>query len=332
MVVGNRTFMGCICFTRFISSYSVNRKFIKMKNNKKTVISLFDGMGGCRIALEKSGFKNINYLASEIDEAAMNVVLHNYPMTRHIGSVVDIQPGQYGDVFLVTAGSPCTDLSRAGKESGMVTKSGVKVTSLKQYLTLKKQGKKFQGQSYLFWEAVRVIRETKPKYFLFENTLMDKEWEDIISKELGVKPLRINSSLVSAQNRDRLYWTNIPNVTIPKDRKITLEDVCGKGVVACGYRGRKNKLTDGYDRVYTERKDGKSNCLVTNGSSTNLVRVGKEIRELTIEERLKLQTISPNYCDVDGVTKTQKVKMTGNGWTIDVISHIFNFIPKEELV
>lgn len=303
-----------------------------MKNNKINVISLFDGMGCCRIALERSGFKNINYMASEINEPAMNVVLHNYPMTKHIGSVVDIEPKNYGDIFLVTAGSPCTDLSRAGKEKGMVTKSGTKVKTLKQYLTLKKEGKKFVGQSYLFWEAVRVIREAKPKYFLFENTLMDKEWEDIISKELGVQPIRINSSLVSAQNRDRLYWTNIPNVTVPEDKGITIEDVCGKGAVACGYRGRKNKLTTGYIRTYTERKDGKSNCLVTNGSSTNLVKVNGKIRELTIEERLKLQTISPDYCDINGLSKAEKVKMTGNGWTVDVISHIFNFIPKTELV
>lgn len=300
-----------------------------MKKNKKTVISLFDGMGCCQIALERSGIKNINYLASEINEAAMNVVLHNYPMTKHIGSIVDIDPKNYSDVFLVTAGSPCTDLSRAGKEKGMRTKSGTKVKTLKQYLTLKKEGKKFVGQSYLFWEAVRVIRELKPKYFLFENTLMDKEWEDIISKELGVKPIRINSSLVSAQNRDRLYWTNIPNVTIPKDKNITLEEICGKGAVACGFRGRKNKLKDGYDRVYTERKDGKSNCLVTNGSSTNLVKIKGKVRQLTIEERLKLQTIPETYCDVDTVTKTEKVKMTGNGWTVDVISHIFNFIPEK---
>ena len=210
----------------------------------------------------------------------------------------------------------------------MTTVEKIKITSLDQYLKLKKDGFKFQGQSYLFWEYVRCLKEEfKPKYFFFENVIMAKEWEEIITKELGVKPIRINSLLVSAQNRDRLYWTNIPNVTTPKDLKISLSSIIS-GAKGCGYRGVLNPITNKYVPNFTIRKDDKSNCVVTSGATNKIYLSNGKERDLKIEEMEMLQTIPIGYTDVEGVPKTQRKKMLGNGWTVDVITHFFKEIPE----
>jgi DNA (cytosine-5)-methyltransferase 3A len=289
----------------------------------KNVLSLFDGMSCGQAALNRAGVKYDNYYASEIEDSAIAIALKNFPNTIHIGSVVDIKPKSLPQIDLIMFGSPCTDLSRAGKGLGMRTTCGIKVTTLKQYLSLKKEGKEFHGQSYLFWEAIRVLKALKPKYFLLENTLMDQEWRDIISKELGVEPVKINSSLLSAQNRERLYWTNLPGFKMPKDKGILLTDLY-PNTISAGIRGRKFKGDDFYTPTLTTRKDGKANCLVTSPSRTNLIIDNNgDLKTISIEQAEVLQTLSKGYTDLKGVSKAARYKMIGNGWTVDVITHFF---------
>ncbi len=269
----------------------------------KNVLSLFDGMSCGQAALNRAGVKYDNYYASEIEDAAIAITLKNFPNTIHIGSVVDIQPKNLPQIDLIMFGSPCTDLSRAGKGLGMRTTCGIKVTTLKQYLSLKKEGKEFHGQSYLFWEAIRVLKALKPKYFLLENTLMDIEWRNIISKELGVEPVKINSSLLSAQNRERLYWTNLPGFKMPKDKGVLLTDLY-PNTISAGVRGRKFKGDDFYTPTLTTRKDGKANCLVTSPSRTNLIIDNEgQLKTITVEQAEVLQTLSKGYTDLKGVSK-----------------------------
>ena len=171
------------------------------------VLSLFDGMSCGRIALERAGIKVENYFASEIDKHAIQVTQHNYPNTIQIGDVTKVKVSDLPKIDLLIGGSPCQGFSFAGKQLNFD-----------------------DPRSKLFFEFVRLLKETKAKYFLLENVLMKKEYEQIITDHLGVEPIFINSALVSAQNRKRLYWTNIPNVTEPKDKGITWGDVRERGV------------------------------------------------------------------------------------------------------
>ena len=167
------------------------------------VLSLFDGMSCGQIALNNIGIEYENYYASEIDVHAIKVTQHNYPNTIQLGDIHNIKGSDLPNIDLLMGGSPCQSFSSAGSRAG------------------------FDGKSKLFWEFIRVLNEVKPKYFLLENVKMKKEWEDIITKEMGVEPILINSNLVSAQNRERLYWTNIPNITQPNNKNIKFKDVLG---------------------------------------------------------------------------------------------------------
>lgn len=299
---------------------------------KKRVLSLFDGMSCCQLALQKLGIK-ADYYASEVDQFAIAVTQFNFPETKQLGDVRNIQPKELPELWMISAGSPCQSFSLAGKRKGMVTVENIEVLNLTQYLKLKNEGFSFSGQSYLFWEFVRILkeaREVNPNViFLLENVKMDKKWESIITKTLGVEPILINSSLVSGQNRERLYWTNISGVSQPEDKGITLSDIIpgGKGF---GIRGRKiNKTDEKYTPYETIRKDGKANCLVTSPRNTSKVifKNGKH-RQLTVSESEILQTVPEGYTNVEGISETQRYKMLGNGWTIDVISHIFTSVKK----
>jgi site-specific DNA-cytosine methylase len=265
------------------------------------VLSLFDGMSCGQIALDKLGIKVDNYFASEIDKYAIQVTQKNYPNTIQIGSVVDVKGKDLPKIDLLYGGSPCQSFSIAGDGSG------------------------FDGKSKLFWEFVRVLREVNPKYFLLENVRMKKEWQDIISKELGVKPIMINSSLVSAQNRVRYYWTNIPNISLPEDKNILIQDIVPNSK---GAAKRNQKQKDGKNiAMLNIRKDNKSNCLVSSYTKKlNAVVVDGEFRHLTHNECESLQTLPINY--TEGVSSSQRYKMLGNGWTVDVIAHIFKNIPQ----
>ncbi len=201
------------------------------------VLSLFDGMSCGQQALERIGVNVLEYYASEIDKHAIAVTMHNYPNTKQLGSVVDVDGYKLPKIDLLIGGSPCQSFSFAGKRKGMSTKCETEILTLEHYLELKNEGYEFEGQSYLFWEYMRLLNEVKPKYFLLENVIMGEKWEKILSKAIGVNAIEINSALVSAQNRRRLYWTNIGMqpmglfgdlesiIPQPKDKGILLRDI-----------------------------------------------------------------------------------------------------------
>lgn len=304
------------------------------------VISLFDGISCGMLALIRSGIKVDKYIAYEIDQYAMIVSHKNFPDIIQKGSVVNADFTQYKGFDLLLGGSPCQDLSIAN-------------TSRKGLLG---------SRSSLFFEYVRALNEIKPKYFLFENVAsMSNQNKDIISNCLGVKPILINSALVSAQQRKRLYWTNIPNVKQPEDKKILLKDILENGYpyqekshcLTARYQGAcfkhdypKHKNTmicfrvgelDGKKgqahRVYSV--NGKSVCLSSSGgglgAKTGLYKIDLPdgnyyVRKLTPVECERLQTLPDNY--TQGISATQRYKCIGNGWTVDVIAHILKHIVK----
>lgn len=203
------------------------------------VLSLFDGMScGC-LALAEANIPVAQYHASEVDKFAIQVATANWPDTLQLGSVVNVTVTQHYDLLI--GGSPCQSFSFAGKRKGMATKDEQEILTLDHYLQLKSDGYEFEGQSYLFWEYVRILAECRainPNIkFMLENVVMAAKWEAVITNTLGVKPIKINSALVSAQNRERLYWTNIglqpaglfgfeeSIITQPADRGILLKDI-----------------------------------------------------------------------------------------------------------
>jgi DNA-cytosine methyltransferase len=205
------------------------------------VLSLFDGMSCGQQALERSEFEVNKYYASEIDKYAIQVTMANYPNTIQLGSVVNVDVNKLDKIDLLLGGSPCQSFSFAGKRKGMSTKCETEILTLEHYLKLKEQSFEFEGQSYLFWEYMRIltdIRKINPNVkFLLENVEMGEKWEKVLSKAIGVNGIHINSALVSAQNRKRIYWTNIgmqPGglfgdmqsiITQPKDKGILLKDI-----------------------------------------------------------------------------------------------------------
>lgn len=300
------------------------------------VLSLFDGMSCGQIALERAGIKVDNYYASEIDKYAIQITQKNYPNTIQLGDVTTVKGEDLPKIDLLIGGSPCQGFSVAGK------------------------GLNFNDpRSKLFFEYVRLLKETKPKWFLLENVKMKKEWQDVISDYLGVEPIEINSSLVSAQNRRRLYWTNIPNIKQPDDKGILLKDILhekpdkyikiskkgtykrNQSKASCltgrGHSGGNHSDMDligiatdikGYEslkRIYS--KYGKSPTLTTmqGGHRQPKVNINEfEYRRLTPIECERLQTVQDNY--TEGVSDSQRYKMLGNGWTVDVIAHILKGI------
>ena len=168
----------------------------------KNVLGLFDGISCGQLALERAGVTYENYYASEIDKYAMAVTQRHYPDTIQLGDINKWEDWNLPSIDLLIGGSPCQGFSFAGKQLNFE-----------------------DPRSKLFFEYVKVLKHHKPKYFLLENVRMKKEFQDIISEYLGVQPIAINSNLVSAQNRYRLYWTNIPNITQPEDKGILLKDI-----------------------------------------------------------------------------------------------------------
>ena len=323
------------------------------------VLSLFDGISCGQIALNKVGISYDNYYASEVDKHVIKATQHNYPNTIQLGSITEVSGSDLPKIDLLIGGSSCQNFSFAGNRVGMSTVDGVKITSLEQYLELKNNGFEFKGESYLFWEYIRLLNEVKPKYFLLENVVMKKEWEDIITEAMGVEPILINSSLVSAQNRRRLYWTNIPNVEQPEDRGIKLVDILEDidMVNPSAVRGRRlNKATILGRRLNDDgkREDNnksipitqclevratntdKSNCLTTVSKDNvlTIMPIGRHpdafknklpFRYYTVKEYCRLQTVPDDYFG-DVISESQIKKALGNGWTVDVIAHIFSYI------
>lgn len=308
-------------------------------------MSLCDGMSCGQIALEKIGMPINKYYASEIKDIAIKATKHNFPNTIHIGDVNKIyykdgilhtEIGEFKtDIDLVIFGSPCQSFSRA-------------------MIKERKIGLEDMERSGLFYECNRILKEVNPKYFLMENVVMKDDDEKIISEIIGVKPIRINSSLVSAQLRDRYYWTNIPGVTIPEDKGIVLSDVLNNGYVPDNKAKclRKNDSHDCYNgcnwtpikrfhRYYYKRfgtmifpsKEYFDNCLkvtqdILQGEKSTAKAydnyIGNDFdkaRYLWKEERARLQTVPEKY--VECMTEQEAADLLGDGWTVDVIAHIF---------
>jgi site-specific DNA-cytosine methylase len=281
------------------------------------VLSLFDGMSCGQIALDKLGIKIDKYFSSEIDKYAIEITQKNYPKTIQLGSVEFVTKEMINNkIDLLIGGSPCQGFSSAGKQLNFE-----------------------DPRSKLFFEYIRLLKDLKPKYFLLENVGMKKEWQDIISNLLNVEPIEINSKLMSAGLRKRIYWTNIPGVKKPKDKGILLNDILekafsekeksycidanyGKGSNLKRYLHRGSRqivFTDqNFMKSITQNKPKEEDCN----------KIGKDNRDkwrfLTPNECEKIQTVPKDY--TLGVPKFWRYHMLGNGWTVDVITHIFKNI------
>lgn len=361
------------------------------------VLSLFDGISCGRVALQRAGIKVDRYLASEVDKYAIKITQKNFPNTEQLGDVKNVWAKNLPKIDLLIGGSPCQDLSiaKAGRKGLDGERSG------------------------LFWHYVRLLRTCKPKYFLLENVeSMSKDNKQKITEVLGVEPIMINSALVSAQQRKRLYWTNIPNITQPEDKGLVLEDILENGLpyeskakaLTVSYNGavikdslekkRRTMIFNPYNnKLNTEKsvslgtnpqcqiskcgqvvikpvrlcglygqttrwgiydKVGKSPTLTASmgmgggfipiipiqTDKTDKTYIVKDkqivirekeykialpdgqytIRKLTPVECERLQTLPDNY--TEGISATKRYKCIGNGWTVDVIAHIFSFIPQ----
>lgn len=284
---------------------------------KLNVLSLFDGISAGKIALGRVGIEVNNYYASEVDKYAIQVSQNNYPNIIQLGDVTkwnewDID---WSSIDLVIGGSPCQGFSFAGKQLNFD-----------------------DDRSKLFFEFVNIVNKVKENNtdmnFFLENVRMKKEYQDVISEYMGVEPIMINSSLVSAQNRVRLYWTNIDNVTQPEDKGIVLKDIILDEVEEKYYLTAEavdymSGLRNGKPRWEYHKNpiDGKSACLTANMYKGVPYGVVKErMRKLTPLECERLQTFPDKY--TEGVSNSQRYKALGNSWTVDVIAHIFKEIKK----
>jgi len=265
------------------------------------ILSLFDGMSCGRIAFDRLNIPVEKYYSSEIDKYSQIVSQANYPDIIPLGDITKWREWDIEQPDIIIGGSPCQGFSFAGKR-----------------LNLEDE------RSKLFFEFRDIVRHYKPKYFLLENVRMDEESENVISREMGIQPVLINSALVSAQNRQRLYWTNInagsdlfgflkPEISQPIDKEVYLENI-----IECGYVDRK-----------------KSYCIDANyGKGGNLKRYFKRSsRQLVFDNSdcKKYRMLKPGECEIlqnvpknytNHVSNSQRYKMLGNGWTVDVICHI----------
>ena len=250
---------------------------------KINVLSLFDGMSCGQIALKELGIIPNIYYASEIDKHAIAQTQLNFPNTIQLGSVVDVDVTKLEHIDLILGGSPCQSFSFAGKRKGISTKREIEITRIEQYLELKEQGFEFEGQSYLFWEYMRILTDIR-KYnpdvkFLLENVEMGAKWERVLSQAIGVYGVHINSALVSAQSRKRIYWTNIrtkqvglfgelhSDIPQPNDRGIVLKDILENEVDNKYYLSEKMIKTlsirpDGYQNLKPKELGEKASTIV----------------------------------------------------------------------
>lgn len=285
----------------------------------KVVLSLFDGMSCGQIALNKLGIKYKKYYASEIDKHAIKVTQLNYPNTIQVGCVSKLKQKDYPKIDLLLGGSPCQDLSSSNTWT-------------------QKRGLNGE-QSNLFWEYVRVLNEFKPKYFLFENVgSAKKEDIDIINRELGVIGIGFNSKLVIPQNRNRVYWTNIPFDMPYEKMNLTLADLLEYSVDDKYYLSQKmhdcvmQPASEGWQsgnmetdlkiaRPLTATMHKMHRADTDNYITTEYKPLNKtNLRRLTPIECERLQGVDDNY--TAGVSDTQRYRMLGNGWTIGVIEHL----------
>ena len=294
------------------------------------VLSLFDGISCGQLALQRIGVEVENYFASEIDKNAISVTQHHFPNTVQLGSVVGLDTSTLPQIDLLIGGSPCQSFSRSGDNTG------------------------FDGKSGLFWEYVRILNEVKPTYFLLENVVMKKEWENIITEAIGVEPVMIDSKFFSAQKRQRLYWTNIPVDKNIEDRNIKIldilipngdEKIINDHILVLDINEEGFKIKNGTKTGYLYAKEG--DCVnlefpksqnrrgrVSYGKTNTIntacnygVVVNDNLRELNITEYERLQTLPDGYTSM--ISLNQRKNVLGNGWTVDVIGYIFKNLKYE---
>lgn len=277
-----------------------------------TVLSLFDGISCGMVALQRAGIEIDKYIAYEIEHNAIEISRKNYPDIVRGGDVTKEDFTKYkGKVDLLIGGSPCQNLCSCGDKKGL-------------------DG----AESKLFFDYVRALYETEVKWFLLENNAtMTKENQDIITEIMGVEPIYINSNLLTAQDRKRLYWTNIPGIEQPEDKGLTLKDIVQpaeeKKEYECYKRmAAKREGTLAFKKAWANVRtlDQKSRALTTsqsisNSGATNVKYSDTEYYILTPIECERLQTLPDDY--TEGVSNTQRYKAVGNGWTVEVIAHIF---------
>jgi len=296
-----------------------------MENKKINVLSLFDGMSCGQIALNKAGIEYENYFASEIDKHAIKVTQNNYPNTKQIGSVTDIKGSGLPKIDLLIGGSPCQGFSIAGKKLNFT-----------------------DDRSKLFFEFVRLRNELNPKYFLLENVRMTDDIADAIDELLGVKRVFIDSRNFTGMIRKRYYWTNIPIAELPT-KNVTIEDLLDNdiferdlaffldrtkyeptksydGIITINPRDNNEKQTWQRGRVYDI--NGSCPTICASLFDLNITKDHKTWRKLTINECEKLQGVPKDY--TVSVSKNERGKQLGNGWTVDVIAHIFSSLKKGE--
>lgn len=310
------------------------------------VLSLFDGMSCGRIALNRAGVEVNKYYASEVDKYAIQVSRDNWSDIEYIGDVKNVKGKDLEDIDLLIGGSPCQGFSFAGKQLNFD-----------------------DPRSALFFEFVRLLEETNPRYFILENVMMREEYRNIITQYMHINPVVINSNRFSAQNRERLYWTNIPIKSLPDISDEVLDDILidmddNYEYLSAAKRGRYKKHGTGTYQKIESRGDKKANCITSVNTDSGCIMVGRaenlhgydmikriyskegksptltavcgghqekkvaindwKWRKLLPIEYERLQKVPDNYTSC--VSDSQRYKMLGNGWTVDVISHILEGI------
>lgn len=294
------------------------------------VLSLFDGMSCGRIALEKAGIQVDNYFSSEIKDYAIKVADENYPQDKEnrLGDVTKINGYDLPKIDLLIGGSPCQDFSGANRERLGVDGS----------------------KSGLFFEYIRLLEETKPTYFLLENVRMKKEHQDFISEVIGCEPIVINSDKLSPQLRHRLYWTNIPNIEQPEDKGLDINDFIdgysdkkkarallesdsrplstplkmahrylNKGFTTLIFKNEEhyNTIKEHFD-THFKKKLAKEIDVISQGMDLSIY---EGLRYMNNREREYCQTVPQGYTDI--LSQNDAACILGDGWTVDVIAHIF---------
>ena len=291
---------------------------------KMKVLSLFDGISCGMVALERAGIHIERYAAYEIEESAIKISTKNYPQIEHCGDVFNAIY-QKGEFDILIGGSPCTYWSVAQRADKRETTS--------------------EGLGWeLFKQYVRAFKESGCKYFIYENNYsMSDGIKNEITKYLGVEPIMINSSLLSAQTRKRYYWTNIPGVQMPQDKGILLKDIIESGKVDrdkslciarryAGFNGSQSYLCRRYfGKSFGQAVfEGDIEAIKTQWKENPYFESDdKNIRQMTLKECERLQTLPDGYTDVEGVSTQMKYEAIGNGWTVDVIAHILSYLPDE---
>lgn len=273
------------------------------------VLSLFDGISCGQVALNRAAISYDKYFASEIDQSAIKITQNNFPNTIQLGSVTDIRSQDLPKIDLLMGGSPCQGFSFAGKQLNFD-----------------------DPRSKLFFEFVRLKEELKPEWFLLENVKMKKEYLDVISENLGVEPVRINSKDFTAQLRDRYYWTNIPlEEWIPSE--IPFKDIEEHGEHLAKFKvnrtpSREIMWGNGVNGKCVNVSNRQKTCALTTKqdrwSNAGLVEFEDFCRYLTPVECERLQTLPDNY--TSGISDAKRYHALGNGWTVDVVAHIFKGI------